>query len=35
MAVSAAAKMREDTPSVTRKHQFVSGCCGNLWVEEF
>ena len=34
-AVSFAAKTREDTASVTRKHKFLDGYRGNLCVEEF
>ena len=35
MAVSVAAKTREDTATVTREHKFLSGYRGGLCVEEF
>ena len=34
-ALSVAAKTREDTASVTKKHEFVSGHRGVLCAEEF
>ena len=34
-AVSVAAKMRENTASVTREHKFLGGNRGNLCAKEF